>query len=386
LALYNAVRYNYSDLQGCTMILDMGARSTNVVFVEGARFFNRSIPVAGNAITRELMKEFDLSFEDAEQLKLAHAYVGFGGTYEAGDSGVAERTSKIVRNVMTRLHAEISRTINFYRSQQGGSQPSLVLLAGGSSVIAHTNTFLKDKLKVEVDYLNPFRNAAVSDRISTEQIGKDLHLLGEVVGVALRRIHTCPVEINLMPRAMVRRKTFERRLPFFAVTAATLILGVLVWWIFFQYLQLTTAQQRLKTVQSRVQALSSADRSLNQLADQKKELYAKAGALVDLLRQRTLWPEVIETLHARLHSGMWLTSLRPLSRDEAGAAVAYLEIKGMGFTDKVRTESVSDYANALKGQGYFSDNVLVRKVKPAPGADYVIEFLIEAGLKAPGSK
>ena len=58
LALYNTVRYNYSDLPGCTMILDMGARSTNVVFVEGTKIFSRSIPVAGMAITKDVMKEF----------------------------------------------------------------------------------------------------------------------------------------------------------------------------------------------------------------------------------------------------------------------------------------------------------------------------------------
>ena len=51
LALYNAVRYNYPDLQGCTMVLDIGARSTNLIIIEESKIFIRSIPVAGNAIT-----------------------------------------------------------------------------------------------------------------------------------------------------------------------------------------------------------------------------------------------------------------------------------------------------------------------------------------------
>jgi hypothetical protein len=29
--------------------------------------------------------------------------------------------SKIMRNTMTRLHGEVVRTVNYYRSQQGGS-------------------------------------------------------------------------------------------------------------------------------------------------------------------------------------------------------------------------------------------------------------------------
>ena len=34
----------------------------------GNRVFSRSIPVAGNAITQQIMREFDLSFADAEDV------------------------------------------------------------------------------------------------------------------------------------------------------------------------------------------------------------------------------------------------------------------------------------------------------------------------------
>ena len=47
MALYNAVRYNYGDLEGCTMVVDLGARTTNLLFLEQNRVFSRSIPIAG---------------------------------------------------------------------------------------------------------------------------------------------------------------------------------------------------------------------------------------------------------------------------------------------------------------------------------------------------
>jgi type IV pilus assembly protein PilM len=288
--------------------------------------------------------------------------------------------------VMTRLHAEVSRTINFYRSQQGGSQPTLVLLAGGSSVIPHTNTFLKDKLKVDVDYLNPFRNASVSERISTEAVGRDLHLLGETVGVALRRIHSCPVEINLMPRELVRRKTSERRLPFFAMAAFGLILITLVWWVYFQQVRMTTTTERLNTVRTKVQALSETDHALKQILAQKKVVYDNANDLVSLVRSRTQWIEIMETIHSKVSDGMWLVSTRPMTRTEGSQGektISYIEIKGMAFSDKIKIEGASEFAAALKGQGRFSDDVQVKRVKPLPGTDYVIEFLIEVVLKDP---
>lgn len=379
MALYNTVRYNYSDLPGCTMILDMGARSTNVVFVEGNRIFSRSIPVAGIAVTKDVMKEFELSFEEAEQLKVAHAFVGFGGAYEGHEVGVADRTSKIVRNVMTRLHAEVTRTINFYRSQQGGSQPTMVLLAGGCSIIPHVNTFLKDKLKMEVDYLNPFRNVAVNASIPSDKIGAEVNLLGEVVGLALRRTLSCPVEINLLPPQLVARKVFQRRLPFFAMAAVGLILIMLVFWVFLHRMR-AMAEDRLVKVHSRVTQLTGPNERLNALGKQKEEVLSKAGVLSDLIVSRTRWMTILEDLHSRMVDGMWLTAVTPVVKNDNGVTTLRLTIQGMGFSDKVSHQAVTDFAMSLKNVGYLSEDVQIRKIKPVSGTDYVSEFVIDAGL------
>ena len=52
LALFNAVRYNYGDVEGCTLVVDIGARTTNLLFLEQNKVFSRAIPIAGNAITQ----------------------------------------------------------------------------------------------------------------------------------------------------------------------------------------------------------------------------------------------------------------------------------------------------------------------------------------------
>lgn len=381
LALYNAVRYNYSDLPGCTMILDMGARSTNVVFVEGTKIFSRSIPVAGTMITKDVMKEFELSFEEAEQLKVAHAFVGFGGVYEGHEVGVADRTSKIVRNIMTRLHAEVIRTINFYRSQQGGSQPGMVLLTGGCSVIPHVNTFLKDKLKTEVDFLNPFRNVAVSSSIESDKVAANLHLLGEVVGLALRRTLSCPVEINLMPPELAARKVLQRRLPFFGLAAMGLVLTVLVFGLFLHRMS-SLVEKRRDMVQGRLAALESPNVKLGEFSKQKQELYAKATDLNELIVSRTRWVVIMNDLHQRLVPGMWLTSVRMMTPKDVKSTVIRLEVRGMAFSDKVSNPAITEYVASLKSVGYFSDDLQIKRIKPVEGTDFATEFTIEIGLNA----
>jgi type IV pilus assembly protein PilM len=379
MALYNAVRYNYPDLPGCTMILDVGARTSNVIFAEGTRIFMRSIPVAGNAITRELMKEFDLPFNDAEQLKLSHVFVGFGGPYEGPDSSVSNRVSKIARNVMTRLHAELSRTINFYRSQQGGSQPSLILLAGGSSVIPHTDTFLKDKLKVDVDYLNPFRNVTVSSAVTSEHIGRHMQVLGEVVGLALRRVLTCPVEINLLPPELVSRKAFQARLPFLGLAAGALVCLMLVSGAFLHRLRITT-HERLDAVRERVEELGAVAHKLDGIQNQERLVVAKTGELRDLISIRSRWLEILNQIHALMPDGMWLVAIKAGDAGGAGEGGS-IEMRGMAFADKVKHENISEFVASLKKLPGFSDKVEIRRIRPVQGTDYVNEFVIEVALK-----
>ncbi len=386
MALYNVVRYNYSDLGGCTMVLDMGARATNVIFVEGGRIFSRSIPVAGIAITKELMKEFELSFEDAEQLKLSHAFIGFGGAYEGPEVGVADRTSKLVRNVMTRMHAEINRTINFYRSQQGGSAPSMVLLAGGTAQIRHTATFLKDKLKTEVDYLNPFRNVAVSGEIPAERIARELYSLGEVTGVALRGAVACPVEIDLIPPAAARKRALRKSVPFYAICFAAVVAALLAGAVFVLRMQ-KLHEDRLAHVEARLKEFESPNRSLMKIEAEKSSVLEKVEQLNAPREARTLWLQMLKDVHGCMVDGMWLTGLRPVTVGSGAGAYDAIEISGMAFRDKVKDEAISEkFIGALRNAGSFSDKpdrIKLKRIKPVPGTDYATEFIIEAGLRRP---
>lgn len=383
MALYNAMRYNYPDVDGCSMILDMGARSTSVIFAEGAKIFSRTVPIAGNAITKELMKEFSITFEEAEALKLEHAYVGFGSSFDETEKSARERVAKIVRNVMTRLHAEISRTINFYRSQQGGSQPERLFLAGGSCVIGHLDTFLKDKLKIDVDFLNPFSNVTVSESIDAEQVARDIMILGEVVGAALRRARTCPVEVDLMPPDIVAHKKFMARLPYFAATGLSVTLALLMWWVFF-YRQKNTIQERTASVTGMTESLRGIEARLVSLKRQQNELMRQSADLVEQIRRRTAWHETLEDIHGKLPDGMWLTDVQLRESPSAGGSASdapprrYLLIQGQGFDDKVSQKNISEFAAILKECRHLTDRHQVTLIKPVDGTDFMTEFVVES--------
>ncbi len=62
----NAFRYNYGDLEGCTMLLDIGAKTSNLLFFDKENVYARGINIGANSITPDFAKESKLAYDDAE--------------------------------------------------------------------------------------------------------------------------------------------------------------------------------------------------------------------------------------------------------------------------------------------------------------------------------
>src|SRR4051812_36740073 len=214
-ALCNAFRYNYNDLEGCTMLLDIGAKTSNLLFFEKGKVFARSINIGANSITQDFVAEAKMPFAKAEEIKVNEGFVSLGGAYEEPENPHQAAISKIARQVMTRLHIQVNQTIQFYRGQQGGSAPVRLFLAGGASIMPYTAQFFAEKLSIGVEYFNPFRNITIEPTIDLEDLAKVAHSFGEVVGLGLRNLAQCPVELNLIPKSIRSKQAFNAKKPYF---------------------------------------------------------------------------------------------------------------------------------------------------------------------------
>ncbi len=134
---------------------------------------------------------------------------------------------------MTRLHAEVMRSISHYRAQQQGNAPERVFLCGGSASTPYMREFFREKLHVPIEFFNPLRNVAVAHAAPVNELTRSAHLLGELVGLALRSASACPMELNLPPAVVVRRQELEKRRPFFVMAAAGVILALLGWGFYY---------------------------------------------------------------------------------------------------------------------------------------------------------
>jgi type IV pilus assembly protein PilM len=311
MAIYNAFRYNYAHLTGCSLLIDLGARTTNLLFIEPQKIFSRSIPVGGSSITSAIAKEFNEPFAAAEFRKKRDGFISLGDA-EPSDPEVC-RVSKLIRSTMTRLHAEVMRSISHYRAQQQGNSPERVFLCGGTAGTPYIREFFREKLQIPIEFFDPLRNVGVVQSASVNEATHSARQLGELVGLALRSVSACPMALNLRPAIVVRRQDLEKRRPFLIAAAAALILSLLGWGFYYMRAAQVAREEGEKI--DRIDApMRVAEAKIENLCNQAATLNVVANPLANAINDRFFWIEILEDLNARLpKENIWITELIPLS-------------------------------------------------------------------------
>ncbi len=290
-ALLNAYRYNYPDYEGCTLLLDIGAKTSNVIIVEGDNFFIRSVNIGSENITRDFSTESKLRYPEAEQIKVEQGFVGLGGAYEDPENEHQAAISKIARQVMTRLSIQVNQTIQFFQKQQKGSKPARLMLAGSASSMPYTAEFFNEKLSLEVEYFNPFRNIEVEPEIA-ETLAPVAHGFGEVVGAAIRQVAQCPFELNLVPKSSQQARDFGKKQPWIFASAAVLAASLGVFGLLLMQITKETRDATAQ-IQENVSPLESKDRQLSGAISEINTLTNRIGVLQDIRARQAILPEVL---------------------------------------------------------------------------------------------
>lgn len=382
VSLYNALRYNYPELTGCTLLIDIGARATNLIFCEGDRLFFRTLPVGGSSITAALQKRFEgRSFSELEQLKVRESFIPQPGGHDA--DGEAAESGKIARTVMTRVHNEVTRSITHYRTNQQGSAPVRVLLAGGGSSLPYTLEFFNEKLSLPVELFNPLRRVSLAPTVQAEEIAPFAHTLGECTGLAARALAgDCPLSVDLASPRLEAARRESKRPPFLA--AALLLLAATLGAVFMHYNaaanRLVDEGGKLDTELSQLQQFQT---RIESATNERKKLLSEGADLAAAPMLQTAWisllDEVSQLIPAR---NIWITSLRPMAGDvllgsgpssegqtkaaapqpaaaagtddTAKNAVTAISIEGLYRYNDDEAGVVDNFVDALAGSGLFA--------------------------------
>ena len=317
MALYNALRYNYPDAEGCTILLDIGSRTTNLLFCEPGKIFPRRLNIGGSSITTAIAKDFGCSFSDAEARKVQDGFVSLGGTYAEPDDADVARISKITRNQMTRLHQEIARSITFYRSEHSGSQPVRVLIGGGTASLPYIREFFQEKFPgMEVDYFNPLRNVAVSDSANTDNLAHATHTLGELVGLALRGLGNCPMELNLRPVSVAKAEKRAAQRPYLITAGVCALAALGAWWQYYDHAATLTVEKAGK-INQEAAPLLTLEKKMKDAAGEVQKLAESAHPMERIAHEREYWVSLLADLNQRIPKDfIWITSLELATPDD----------------------------------------------------------------------
>jgi hypothetical protein len=218
-----------------------------------------------------------------------------GGAYEEPENPNQAAISKIARQFMTRLHIQVNQTMQFYRGQQGGSAPARLFLSGGASIMAYTAQFFAEKLNVPVEYFNPFRNVQIDPAVNLEQLAQVAHSMGEVVGLGLRNLAHCPVELNLMPESTRKWRTFNEKKPYLIATVFTMVAVVGVAGLLFSELA-SVKKDHFAKVQGPLTQAQHRDQEFKQASGQLTDATNQLSQLTTLIGDRYYWIDTLPEL------------------------------------------------------------------------------------------
>ena len=305
LALYNTMIHNEGPFETSTALIDLGARTTNLIIAEGINLWSRSIPIGGENFTQAVAKELEIPTEEANKIKRLVS-VGEGGP--EGDDENVRRASEAVTKVLNRLLAEIRRSIGYYRTQSQGTPVQRVLISGGGSFVKKMGEFLAGKLGVEVTALSPLAKVSVAPSVDAEALKVQGRLLGDVVGLGLRAAGRGIMKTNLLPKAIVYQRELSKKKVFIAGAAACLI-GAMVLLGLDAQAGARNAEQTLEELTAKETEWSDYASRIGRVEGKLNEIQGRLAEIEKMQAARLYWVDFIETIKREKPEYAWFTGI-----------------------------------------------------------------------------
>ena len=332
-SLYNAYVDSYPDEKEPVMLIDIGAKSTDLIYSEQGRFFTRSISAGGIFVTSAIAREFNVPFMEAERLKTTS-------------------------------------------------------LCGGGASLPYTKEFLEDKLGIPISFFNPMHNVGVGSGVDVNTISREAFILGGLIGTAVNAIGRASLNIDLEPTAIAKKRANQKKMPAIIAGAAIAVLGAAAYAV-TGYMGVQKAEETLAGVHPTVTSIKSEQSALRQKEQELKKLDATLASYQQLTLQRYGYADIIKhLLEQSEHKDYpyWFTDFEPLAHfnpEDTTQITGYSVIKDSFTSDKntslvddIRTESSANTSSEDEPSVYSVNAVrLTGFVRRSLGGQRIIQDL-----------
>lgn len=292
LAIYNFVRWDSELPEKATVVLDIGWDHTDLVIIDGERYWVRNLALNGYDLTKAIATRLKVSFEEAEKLKR-----------EAAQAKEAKKLYQATELVLKDFVAEIHRSIGFYKAQNKDRTVHIgqILLLGSGSKLPNIRPFFQKELGYPVETVKRLSRLTLDVDVNVDEVEllkEHLPTFAVAFGLGIQGCDEGISQINLLPEEIQQQKALAKKKPLVAIAVAILFVTViLAWWM---------GKARLEAIDA---VLAEAGKNLKALDDNDKarkremdiaSLEKRVAELAAITAKRNLPIELLNKLAAAL--------------------------------------------------------------------------------------
>ncbi|MDP8213401.1 MAG: type IV pilus assembly protein PilM [Candidatus Zapsychrus exili] len=156
----------------CVAFLDLGESVSNLtVLIDGLPKFTRDIFVGGRDFTKRISNALEISFDEAEKLKI---------NPKKELQNIKDACETSIMNIVQELKLSFD-----YLVTEKNVEISKLILTGGGSLVGGVLEALEKSLDMKVEKWDPLENIKLSDILPKNEITKKSFKLGVALGLAL---------------------------------------------------------------------------------------------------------------------------------------------------------------------------------------------------------
>ncbi|MFA5093974.1 MAG: cell division FtsA domain-containing protein, partial [Candidatus Omnitrophota bacterium] len=373
LSLLNAITFNEPISKG--IIIDIGAKATNLIVVEDKGFWVRSVLIAGDEMTHAIATKLNMPFDKAEELKRKEGMVvPSDGLMPSNVSSTGKDLSGILNAVVSDMVSSIVQSLEFYKTKHGKNTVfGEVILSGGGSKLKGIEDFLSKSLGMQI------RRANLGQKIkcpSNLRVDIDFQSrFGAAIGLGLRVLQRCPTNIDLLPIERKEERDFKKERIW--IISAGIMLALTPFTIAMNiWFQSGALRKQISFLDEMLSQYEGVKAKIASLKDNIKKGELSIKPLENIAARRSLLLESFLEVEKLLPKETWLTSF--------GMEKDWVTIEGR--TSENLT-AITDFKNKLAESPFFESVDIIYASLPKDdeeGMGQIRDFSIKFKLKARG--
>lgn len=367
---YSVLEYSEPNLEDDVLLINVGARSSTLLFKNEEGFFFRTINLGGNTLTQFISDTLGKDFAEADDIKRR-----FFAEEDALDkeSSAVKLMQTSVSNFTRRFAQEVTRSIVMYRRQKGGDAVKRIFITGKGSNSPLVREKLAESLDHEIELFDALSGVELAPALDADRDTLNFEL-SEVVGEAIKEFKLVENygNLNLLPLAIRQELKFIRQKPILALAAV--LIAVFPWMFYFGLSKATDLTVDSSASLKELAGPFERNKAVLEANTVRSEVLSESISQVEgLVDTKTNWIQFFADLQASIFNAkdVWiddLTVIRPEAYVDEYADEYGDDYDDYGYSDSDSGEAGSE-ETALDYEVIVKGKMLVREPSNAINQD-----------------